>query len=361
MDGIRTVRNGTENLTLDAVIATRNRTDALALSIPLLLGQSRPPERLIVIDSSDDHRQTAEVVAEAVRGWPGRVILEHSDPGLPLQRNSGLRHVTAPIVLFPDDDSLFCPDALEKILRIYERDQESRIVGVAARETDRPPEGCLAEDSYQRSRTHQRQAALAPLRYRLERRFLAANPFRDLGLYLMQRHALPGWLGEQNAVPIEFMTGFRMSFRTEVIRRIGFDETLVGHALGEDIDASFAVAREGLLIGARSAEVFHHKFPSGRGNGYMQGAVGVLNRTYILCKHMADGQVTDAERRQFLKRLSTYIWLRFGAALPRGWHPEGFGRIKGILAAMAPARRLRKVPRADLARRYSQEREALDI
>ena len=53
-------------LDFDVVIATRNRPQALALSIPLILGQSRPPEKLIVIDSSDDHAAVAGIVAETV-------------------------------------------------------------------------------------------------------------------------------------------------------------------------------------------------------------------------------------------------------------------------------------------------------
>ena len=54
------------------VIATRNRPEALALSIPLILGQSRKPRKLIVIDSSDDHAPVAEAVAETVATARGR-------------------------------------------------------------------------------------------------------------------------------------------------------------------------------------------------------------------------------------------------------------------------------------------------
>ena len=46
-------------LDFDVVIATRNRPQALELSIPLILGQSRQPKKLIVIDSSDDQTRVA--------------------------------------------------------------------------------------------------------------------------------------------------------------------------------------------------------------------------------------------------------------------------------------------------------------
>ena len=54
-------RDGDEGAPLgfDIVLATRNRPEALALSIPLMLSQSRQPGRLIVIDSSNDHAPVA--------------------------------------------------------------------------------------------------------------------------------------------------------------------------------------------------------------------------------------------------------------------------------------------------------------
>ena len=64
-------------LTYDAVIATRHRIEALKLSIPLLLAQSRPPARLIVIDSSDDHAPVAKTVRDVCTGWDGELIVEH--------------------------------------------------------------------------------------------------------------------------------------------------------------------------------------------------------------------------------------------------------------------------------------------
>src|SRR5699024_3280194 len=82
-------------LDFDVVIATRNRPKALELSIPLILGQSRQPERLIIIDSSDDHAVVARTVATATRDWSGNVIVEQADPGLTRQRNRGLAHVEA--------------------------------------------------------------------------------------------------------------------------------------------------------------------------------------------------------------------------------------------------------------------------
>jgi hypothetical protein len=48
----------------DCVIATKNRVGALRMSIPLILKQDVLPERLIVIDASDDHDSVRTEVRE---------------------------------------------------------------------------------------------------------------------------------------------------------------------------------------------------------------------------------------------------------------------------------------------------------
>jgi len=56
-------------LVYDVVIATRNRAEALALSIPRLIAQSWPPSRLIIVDSSDNSAAVRAAVLAATDGW----------------------------------------------------------------------------------------------------------------------------------------------------------------------------------------------------------------------------------------------------------------------------------------------------
>lgn len=346
-------------LGVDAVIATRNRAEALAVSVPLLLAQSYPLAKLIVIDSSDDHAPVAETLAAATQNWSGEVIVEHSAPGLPRQRNLGLRHVTADIVLFPDDDSLLHPGALEAIMEVYRRDRDGEVVGVAASEAFEPPSGALPEDAWKPSTVHRREAAWAPLRYRIDRRLQASNPFFVLGGALQKTP--PSWLGAVRAVPVEYMTGFRMSFRTPAIKAIGFDETLTGHALGEDIEASFAVATKGTLVGARNAMIYHHRFPGGRGDGFRQGAVSVLNRTYIVCKHLAQSDLPRSRRARVLSLLTQYFRLRGLSYLARSRQKEARAQLRGMRRAAPLARRLRGLASEDLVPAYRAAMEELGL
>jgi len=349
-------------LSFDVVIATRNRPEALALSIPLILGQSRQPEKLIVVDSSQDHAPVADTVAQATQGWPGQVIVEHSGPGLPFQRNIGLAHVTADVVIFPDDDSLLYPGAAQAIMSIYERDKDAVVTGVCGVPAGRPPEGAIPDGSYTMSKELVREDRTRRWRNRIQTRFSALKPSLYLGQMLSNRHPVPDWIAADDRLSVvAHMTGFRMSFRSAAIKKTGFDDALQGYALSEDIDASLAVARHGLLIGARDAEIYHHRFPGGRGNGFNLGAIGILNRVYIALKHTSDAELSADETTGLRTRLRWFVHLSRLNALIRSRSEFGRDRRRGTFAAAAQIKGMLTASRADLADQYRKALEALGI
>ena len=170
---------------------------------------------------------------------------------------------------------------------------------------------------------------------------LFPNPFFVHGRSRWEVRPRPPWLEEENAVLVEWMTGFRMTFRTEGIRRYGFDEALTNYAVFEDVDASFNVMKEKLIVGARNAHVFHYKAPHGRGGGQRLGATQILMRNYIVCKHSPVG----SPARGLLKSYARYKFAQYlltphpefrrarirGAWLALGWTDEFLGTPPELL------------------------------
>lgn len=351
--GTDTTEAPVQPLTFDVVIATRNRPEALALSIPVILAQSRQPERLIVIDSSDHHSPVKTVVEEAVQDWQGDVTIVHSAKGLPYQRNIGLTHVTGDIVIFPDDDSFFYPGAFARILDVYETDRAGLITGVCAAEVMVPPDGLEIGASYDMAASHHREARTRRLRNRMEKRMSALKPALYIGKRLSESHVTPAWLAGMDAVPVEYMTGFRMSFRSAAIKAVQFDDALRNYGLDEDVDASLSVARAGLVVGARQAKVYHHRFPSGRGNGYSLGVTEVLNRIYVGLKHGYLGPFHAADRRHIRRMLVGFMIIKTLVALPGVRSEFGRARIRGALAALRASGLLLSAPADALETRYN--------
>lgn len=272
------------------------------MSVPAMVAQGVPPSQLIVVDSSDNHEPSRSVVQEALRSFSGRVDILHTPKGLTLQRNAGLKIVQHPIVFFPDDDSIWYPDVAEVKLSIYQRDSGGMISAVCGAESKISPVQLPKANSgaYKMRRSDRFKQILGHRRYQLEN-LIAPDPARLAGRNFIQKQPSPPWLADLNAVPVEWMTGFRMSFRTNAIRQVGFDENFRAYSLFEDIDASFAVWRSGVVVGARNARIFHFKSPERRDNGYRLGAEQILNKAYILAKHTPIGSLARGKMYRFAR------------------------------------------------------------
>lgn len=268
----------------DVVIATRNRPEALRLSLPLMLAQSRPPARIVIVDSSDDHGAVEDAVRSATSGATVPVELLASEAGSSHQRNVGIERASSEVIMFPDDDSLWRENVAGAMMRAYEHGAE--VAAVCAAETPEPPPGVLdgASGAYAMTAKDRAKQKVAHTRAAVERA-LAPDPFVRFGREQWRRHGTPAWLAQENTVLVEWMTGFRMSFRREVIEKIRFCESLGRYALFEDVEASYAAWREGLVVGARDAQVYHHKAPGSRAGAKRLGAAQLLNRAYIIARH----------------------------------------------------------------------------
>jgi len=291
-------------LNYDVVIATRNRPDALALSVSSILrDQRRLPKQLIIVDSSDSQFPVVETVFQIEKNYNIKItFVKSTRANSCYQRNLGLEQVTADVTIFPDDDSIFYPGAIDEILRIYEKDSDLVIAGVCPAEALQPPPSFPAQHVYQQKKSDILKKFIGATRYKIENR-LVPDPFHLIGQQLIQRSPGIPWLKDENAIKVEFMTGFRMSFRTNVIKEFKFNNVFDAYCLYEDTDASFSAYKRGALVGARNAHVYHHKFPANRGEGFHLGLWQVLNRSYVVAKH--------SDRTFFIKKsLKIFIYYK---------------------------------------------------
>lgn len=337
----QTPTKGQDRLEYDVVVATRNRPEALAVSICTLAGQTRRPARLIVVDASDDPVPAEAAVRRALEGRDVDLVFEHTiRPGLTRQRNLGLALVESPVVFFMDDDSLPFPDAADEIMRIYERDTDGVIAGVAA--ADAPSAPGQIEGGWQMLAGHRRAARLGRLRNAIERRVAFLKPAIALGRTLNDRNPRPRWLAAMEAAPVSYMTGYRMTFRTAAIRPAGFDEALEGYGLEEDVDASFTAMRSGLVVGAQRARIHHLRHPSGRGDAYGRGRMEVLHRAHVLLKHASGPQGSAALLRRCWRRHLGFTALKLALSLKGAARGEGRARLSGAWAGHVEAWSLRR-------------------
>lgn len=346
-------------LSYDIVLATRNRERVLQLSIPLMLAQSRLPRHFVVVDSSDDHLSTRRAVENAVskaRIQAQLVILESPAPGSSYQRNIGLQYVASPVVILPDDDVLWYPGTAEAMMRIYERDSDCVVGCVASAVAPIAPPGVFpsSQGPYRlemRDRVSKRiKKFVAPMEDKL-----LPDPMNPGGRWMEYwgQKSPPSWLEQEDAELCGPVFGYRMSFRTEVIRALGgFDERLGTYSMFEDSDASLGSLRNHLNVCARRAKVFHYRVPGERVAGQEFGMMAILNRAYVTCKHSP----SHSKARGKLKR---YLFYKIGRYLLQTYSTYGRERCWGAICALRKTLRLIDAPIEDVPNRYIKARAEL--
>jgi len=110
--------------TVSVIIPTYNRCALVQEAIASVLGQTRVPDEIIVVDdgSTDD---TAAVLAQY--GAPVKVIRQ-SNQGRSAARNRGLREAHGELILYLDSDDLLAPECVERYLDVLGQRPEVGVV-----------------------------------------------------------------------------------------------------------------------------------------------------------------------------------------------------------------------------------------
>jgi glycosyltransferase involved in cell wall biosynthesis len=332
-------------LSASVVIVTRNRPQALAMSLPLILAQTRLPRQLVVVDSSDDPEPVASVVASLGQPAGLAVSLLRSPRGTSLQRNRGIDASTGDVILFPDDDSLLFPTMVERVMAVYEADAAGLVGGVTVAASAVSPLAPAAEAYAPKAHGSRVASLLADAYVYFENRVLP-RPFALMAGEIGVASGLPPQLAGLGCHLACEQEGFRMTFRRTVFARHRFNEMLTNYALGEDKDISYAVARDWLIIELPEPLVFHHEFPGARHDGFRRGVVEVLNEAYIVCRHAPHGSAPRRAIRRHRVTLLAQTGLRARSGYQRA-------RFRGTLAAGRGVGRLLDAEPARLDAEYA--------
>jgi len=341
-------------LDFDIAIVTRNRHDYLNLTIPLMLKQSRLPTNFIVIDSSDDHDKTKRLLNEIFKSSGGscNLHIHKSGMGIPLQRNVAMQFIRSPIVFFPDDDSLWFDGFANEVMNVYEADIKQEIGGVAGTASQTPPPGTIDRDEAYRQLEFRDLLGLylnKPINMVMDRFF--PDPLFIEGDRRTAKRDIPLWLQNSNhAVLSNLMTGYLMSFRTDIIKKKGFDEGLGRYAIFEDRDASLSVLETHLIARAVNAKVFHYRSPDKRESGFQWGFTHIINMSYLVCKHAPD----KSAARNCLTRFAYYKLFFY---LLQAQTAHGRNRVAGARAAIKHLPAFLRASKEDLPKIYISVKE----
>lgn len=206
------------------IVVTVNRPDCIWHCLSALECQKPQPQQVIVVDASQDDR-TRWVVTE----FPAVIYLSRPElfGCMTASRNAGLMHATGEIIAFVDDDAYARPGWLKNLIAAYDAPDVGAVGGRAM--NAQPGEDRLGCEEIGR---------LKPNGFLTG--YFAADPGR--------------------VVDVDHIIGCNMSFRREVLARLGgFREDSRGiSGLCEDSDMSLRVKRLGYRLRFQPGAVVDH-------------------------------------------------------------------------------------------------------
>lgn len=212
--------------------------------------QTRLPDRVVVVDGSDDDA-TAELVDRLAAHFPCELVRVATGPGIAAARNLALRTTTAPIVHFVDDDTVLDRRYLAAVLDEFERDAGVGAVG-----------GFVTDARFPMATPAARVLLLDSL---APGRVLASG-----------KTSMVGWI--PRPLDVEWLAGCSMSLRRDALHVDPFDERFTVPVFGEDTELTYRLAQTHRLVLTPYARIEHHMSPIGREDAVVRTRLEVRGR-----------------------------------------------------------------------------------
>lgn len=254
---------------LSVIICTRNRFDDFTRTLPSIAVQTRLPNELIVVDSSDEKKLEA-YLASANLPFPVRYF--HTQPGLTLQRNHGIRECESDLIFFFDDDVDLDVNYLAEVKKTFADDTTYAIGAVG---------GKIVGKSSPSMRLKLEQFIFYVLRHIFGVVGTRNGKFYPSGMPSHPHRSQPSGF-------IECLSGCCMAFRRGVFEKAKFDESLAHYGLMEDVDISKQTLDAGYKIYYQtSATLVHNESPMNRLKVQPWAEMSVVNYDYLFRKSWA--------------------------------------------------------------------------
>lgn len=273
------------DLTASVIICTRNRCNDLVACLQSVATQSKVPEELIIVDSSDEPLMQQALFTQFFTSviFPAtNLTYLHTRPGLTYQRNQGIAKAQGNIIYFFDDDVIISPSYLAQMQAIFTHYPEYA--------------GGMGDiTNITRNKT----------RYWWYRRFFLLPHEGGSGYFTwsgMPTHAY----GTHHFKQVEVVGGCCMAFRTHILKQYYFDETMERYCYLEDADIAWRISRQYPLFYNPAAQLVHYESPHARDRRIDISAMFVYNYSYLFFKNVY---------AQYPLKIIAYCWSLYGLFL----------------------------------------------
>lgn len=331
-------------LSWSACIATLNRHDVLMVALTHVLRQTRAPDQIIIIDTSDNWQEGKARAEEILAAHESAAAIELCYQTSPVrssatQRNLAISLSRTDIVFMIDDDSFLHDNCAAALMEVYEADTAEAVAGIGALLVDenpaaQPGSAGAALDRKQTGRVILDRIARQVLNTRLGRWINREILFQSAEMLFLRydeprKHQIPPALAHLDVDATPFMPGSGMSLRRKISDVEQFDTALRYYAAFEDLDMAYRIARHGAVLRANGARLHHFEAAAGRIKRQKAITFQLLNMAIFLKRHAAEPEAFRSAYQRMLYRRLLSEFLK--DMLSRRWR---FPQVAGVLTAM---------------------------
>lgn len=203
------------------VVPTYDRPDHLQRCLDALAEQTQLPAEVIVVDDGRTHPVSPSTVRDRLPDEVRVEVLSSDGPaGTSTARNTGAEAVTAPVVLFLDDDVTLGESYVEQLQALYETHDEPLLAGIGGYDDD-------LRDPSKLERIYERVFRLCAGGWRVN----------DVGMH--------SWEQVSEVTDADWLSGNNASYKRSIVLEYPFVHWEGGREPLEDIAAGWLLKEEG--------------------------------------------------------------------------------------------------------------------
>jgi glycosyltransferase involved in cell wall biosynthesis len=305
-----------DRIPASVVIPTRNRASVLRRTLESLALQSSQPERIILVDASEDSATRSMCLERPVSGLGTEVIwLAAASVGAASQRNQGMLACGHPIVGFFDDDILFRPDCIARLWGALQSDPTLGGVSAMIENQRYQPPGPTSRFMFQL------------MAGRPEMSYAGRVLGPAVNLLPEDREDLP------EVVRVEWLNTTCAMYRRESLPDPPFPGHFTGYSMMEDLTLSLTIGKRWKLANARTARIFHDsQLGPHKSDVAALAEMELVNRHYVMTRVLS--------RSRWIDYLRLAIWELFQIVVPATTR-QGLSSLHRVL--IGKARGLRRL------------------
>lgn len=252
-------------INISAIVATRNRSQPIAMMLNSLAKQSVQPIELIVVDGSNND-ETEQLCRTQIPDLQTKIIYQRAkEIGAATQRNQAIDNATQNFIWLLDDDITFEQNCVERLWQALQSDYQ--LGGVNAMITNQKylPPGKISLYLFRL------------LHGRWESSYAGKCIGPVVNLLPEDNPNLP------EIVPVEWLNTTCVMYRREALPNPLFPSIFTGYSLMEDVTLSLTVGKRWKLANARTARIFHDSQPGDHKNNLgVLAKMDLVNRHYVM-------------------------------------------------------------------------------